>query len=120
MRDLLNEISPVNPGRSPEEALARAALPGDTVVAIDNPYVGKNPQGLLRLLRSGSLGSDEEGQVRQALVLFEGFSGDRVTGGMDRPAKALPPAPEEALPDVVENPDRVPELEDVFRSWGDW
>ena len=118
MRDLLNEISPVNPGRSPEEDAAGAALPGDAAVAvsIDNPYVGKNPQGLLRLLRSRSLGPEEEGQVRQALILFEGFSGDRVSGGMDLPDKAPPPAPEEALPDVVGNPDRVPELEDVFRS----
>jgi hypothetical protein len=118
MRDLLNETPPIDPGRTPEEETARVALPGDAVEGIDNPYAGKNPQGLLRLLRSGSLSPDEEGQVRQALALFEGFSGgDRVTGGMSRPAKAPPMAPSAALPDVVNNPDRVPELENVFRSW---
>lgn len=117
IRALLNETTPVDPGRTLEEDKARVALPGDPVEVTHNPYASRNPQGLLRLLRSGSLDPDEESQIRQALVMFEGFSGERLIGGMDRPAKKPPPAPEEALPDVVENLDRVPELENVFRSW---
>lgn len=118
MRALLSETTPVVPGRTSAEETARVALPGDPVEAIENPYMGRNPQGLLRLLRAGSLSSDEEGQVREAIRVFEGFSGDRLTGGMARTKAEAPAAPEDALPDVSDNPDRVLELEDVFRSMG--
>jgi len=117
IRDLLSESPPVDPGRTPEEDRARVALPGDPVDGLGNPYAGRNPQGLLKLLRSGSLGADDERQVRQAIALFEGFSGDRLNSGMSRPVR--PGAPRtEMLPDVAGNPDRDPELEDLFRDSG--
>lgn len=118
MRALLAETTPIVPGRTPAEEGARVALPGDPVEVVDNPYASRNPQGLLRLLRSGSLAPDDERQVREAIRMFEGFSGDRLSGGASSPVAGPAEAPEDALDDVVNNPDRVAALEDVFRSMG--
>ena len=119
MRDLLHETPPVDHGATEAERRARVALPGDDVEAVRNPYAGRNPQSVLALIRSGSLPPDQEELAREAIALFEGFSGDRLSGGL---APRKPPVLRDGsgiLPDVAGNPDRHPALEDALRAMFD-
>lgn len=120
IRDLMLSTPPVDPGRTSAEDRAGVALPGDPVEGISNPYVGKNPQAVLRLLRSGALSPDQEVLAREAVEIFEGFSGEYLTGGIGRavpiPKRTAGPTPSRAVDgDVVENPDYDPDLADLFR-----
>lgn len=115
IRELLRSNPPVEPARTAAEDLAGAGLPnGDPVPS--HPYAGRNPQELLRLLNSGTLASTELELVREAICIYERFSGERVTGGwVDAPSLPPPPAPREFDPDVVSNPDFDPVLSDLWR-----
>lgn len=120
MRDLLAGSVPVEPARTPAEERAGVALPGDPVDEVGNPYVGRNPQALLRLLRSGTLPPAEEERVRSAISVHESLTGDFLTGGIERkvpiPNRKRDRAPaREVDADVAANPDFDPELAEIFR-----
>ena len=112
IRDLIGKNPPINPGRDKFEEKARVALPGDRVDGVGNSFVGHNPQNLVTLLRSGTLSPKAERQVRHAIKVHETFSGERMTGGLKR-LDNKPPS--RIDPDVIENKDRDPELEDFLR-----
>jgi len=116
----MHSSPPVDPGRTLAEDRAGVALPGDPVEAIDNPYVGKNPQVVLRLLQSGTLSPDQEGLAREAISVFESVSGENLTGGIGRAVPILKKSGDQASvrevdEDVTRNPDYDPELADLFR-----
>lgn len=127
IRELIGSSPPIDPGRTPAEDRAGVALPGDPVEGFDNPFLGRNPQAVLRLLRSGSLSPDQEALARDALAVFEGVSGENLTGGIER-AMPIPKlgvgageraeiegARREIDQDVLDNPNFDPELADLFR-----
>lgn len=120
-RDFLADDQPPEQARTPAEERIGVALPGDPVETVGeaNPYVGKNPQALLRLLRSGSLDSGQEALVRRAIALFEDFSSENLTGGVERavpvPGKRRDAPGRDVDPDVLANPDYDPALADLFR-----
>jgi len=119
-RDFLADDQSPEPARTPDEERIGVSLPGDPVETASeaNPYVGRNPQSLLRLLRSGSLDPGREALVRQAIALFEGFSGENLTGGVERavPIQRKRETPSRDVdPDVLANPDYDPSLADLFR-----
>jgi len=107
----------VDSGRTPAEERARVALPGDSVEGISNPYVGKNPQTVLHLLQSGTLPPDQEILAREAVAIFDGFSGDYLTGGIERsvPISKKGPSARAVDEDVAQNPDFDPEIANLFR-----
>lgn len=110
IRDVLSSATPVCVPRTEAEERAGVALPGDPVNGVNNPYVGKNPQTVLRLLLSGKLTSDQKILAEEAIVIFNGFSGDHLTSCNSEFKRDL-----KIDDDVVNNPDFDSELINLFR-----
>jgi hypothetical protein len=114
IRDFIDDTQLIEPPRTAAEELVGVALPGDSVVGVQNEFVGKNPQALNRLYLSGTLNSTQMEQVRQAIRIYEMASGERLSGGLlNHRSRQLPTSP--ILADVETNPDRDLQLEDLFR-----
>jgi len=93
LRDLIHTNPPIDPGRTPAEEKARVALPGDSVELPQNPFLRKNPQFVMRVIKSGVLKPEHERLARQAIQIYQLSTLDRdgnsesVGGGMRRPGK---------------------------------
>lgn len=120
IRDFVHDDQPLEPARTPDEELAGVSLPGDPVYIPYNPYIGKNPQSLLKLLSSNTLDKLDVTLVREAISTFELFSGEKLSGGMIRCTPNVESVSEVELKreidqDILENPHFDPELAGLFR-----
>lgn len=116
IRDFVHDDQPVEPARTPEEERIGVSLPGDPIDIPRNPYIGKNPQGLLKLLSSEDLDGPELALVKEAILNFEVFSGEKLSGGMLKPIPIAEDTPRRKIDrDILENPHFDPELADLFR-----
>ena len=107
IRDLIHNNPPIEAARTQAEEKACVSLPGDSPEVYESKYSSLGPQGLLRLIRSGTLSPDDDREARRAIQVFESISGERVTGGLSRggnpPVSRAQQRPVDT--DVLENPD---------------
>lgn len=116
IRDFVHDDQPLEPARTPEEERIGVSLPGDLTDITVNPYLGKNPQSLLKLLSSDDLDGHDIALIKEAILNFEVFSGEKLSGGMLKPIPIAESIPKRKIDkDILENPHFDPELSDLFR-----
>ena len=82
-REFLNNLTPIDSGKTPAEEKAGTSLPGDNPEGV-NQYVGTSPQKLLAKLRSEDLTPEDKSEIEHALQIHSACTGDAIGGNVER------------------------------------
>ena len=87
-REALENPTPVDLATTEIERQVTARLPGDSVEDHPwyrkNPFGGKNPQEVARLLAANQIPADQRRDAQEWIRTYETLTGERVSGGPRR------------------------------------